>query len=115
MWRPGIKISTRDITYGPNTHSVDPMVAWLAAAELKSQGYLGVSNAYCHVGRIDREDWLDVLALQRHCSRADFYNLDGSGISPRHREHYIRLFTKDTHTVHPDVYKALKKHETTDY
>jgi hypothetical protein len=109
------KISTRDITYGPNTHSVDPMVAWIVAAELKAQGYQCVSNAYCCVGRIDRDDWLDVLALQRRCSRADFYNVDGSGIGPQHREHYIRVFTGDTHTVHPDIYRALKKYEATGY
>lgn len=108
-----VKITTSDITRGPNSPEVDPLVAWTIAGELHREGYIGISNAYCHIGRIDREDWLDVLAAQRRCSRADFYNVDGSGIGPQHREHYIRVFTKDTHTIHPDIYKALKKYEAT--
>lgn len=103
------KITGADITYGP----VDPddFVAEIVAFDLAKKGYRGISNAFCRVSRIDREDWLDVLARERHCSRADFYNLDGSGIGDQHRDYYIRAFSKDTLTVHPQIYQQLRKYK----
>lgn len=75
-----IKIDLDDITWGPQAE-VNETAAFVLAGELMQKGYRRVSNAYCRVARIDREDWLDFLARQRRCSRADFYNVDGSGIS----------------------------------
>ena len=99
------KISRDQITYGPR--EPDEVTAFIVAGELTARGYRRTSNAYCRVGRIDREDWLDVLAAERHCSRADFYNVDGSGIGDRHRDHYVRTFTKDRHTVAPEVIRLI--------
>lgn len=105
----GTKIRLEEITFGPRDREIDPFVAHTTAAQLKDMGYRGTSNAYCMVARVDRDDWLDVLAQQRRCSRADFYNVDGSGISDRHIDFYVRVHSKDRHTVHPDVYQQLKK------
>lgn len=107
------KITEKDITYGPT--NPDELLTEVHAYDLVKKGYRGISNAYCTVGRIDREDWLTVLARARHCSIADFYNVDGSGIGDHHREHYIRVFTKDTLTVHPKIYQAIRKHRNKAY
>lgn len=100
------KISVDDITYG--SKDPDEVEAFMIAGELTMKGYRKVSNAYCRVARIDREDWLDVLADQRRCSRADFYNVDGSGVGDQHRDHYVRVFSKDVLTVHPRVMFLMK-------
>lgn len=78
-------------------------------SELHTAGYIGISNKFCIVGRIDRSDWLEVMAKARLCTVADFYALDGSGVDERHKEHYIRVHSKDTITVDPLVYKSLKQ------
>jgi hypothetical protein len=104
------KITEEDVTYGPT--DPDELVAEVFALELAKKGYIGVSNAYCQIGRIDRIDWLDVMARARHCSRADFYNVDGSGIGEQHREHYVRCHTKDLLTVHPQIYQRMKKYRS---
>lgn len=98
-----------EITWGPKDAPSD-FVTWLLSGELMQKGYRRISNAYCTVARIDREDWLDVLAKQRHCSRADFYNVDGSGISDRHRDQYVRCFSKDKLTVHPAICRQIKSY-----
>lgn len=95
------KIETSQITYGSTRPSLEE--AMQTAQELTSLGYRKTSNAYCMVSRIDRDDWLDVLARERHCSRADFYSVDGSGVSDNHRDYYVRVHSKDTLTVHPAV------------
>jgi len=102
------KIREDDITYG--SWDPDDVEATFTAFELMKAGYRKTSNAYCMVGRIDREDWLEVLAKERHCSVADFYNVDGSGVRDSHRDHYIRTFTKDQHTVSPKVLKLMKSY-----
>jgi hypothetical protein len=101
------KITFDQITYGPKTDSLESSVAMAYAQELKEKGYRKTSNAYCIVSRIDREDWLEVLAKQMRCSVAHFYNADGSGISDHWRDHYVRCFSKDKHTVHPDILKFI--------
>ena len=102
-----VKITYDKITYGPKTEHVDPLVAMTYAHQLKKDGYRKTSNAYCLVTRIDREDWLEVLARERNCSIAHFYNADGSGISDDWRDHYVRCFSRDQHIVHPDVLKYI--------
>ena len=102
------KITRDQITYGPK--EPDDVSAFVTAGHLMSLGYRKVSNAYCHVARIDRDDWLDVLAEQRHCSRADFYNVDGSGVGDQHRDHYIRVFSEDVLTVAPEVLYKMKSY-----
>lgn len=100
------KITRDKITYG--SQEPDEVEAFMIAGELMKLGYRKTSNAYCIVARIDREDWLDALAEQRRCSRADFYNVDGSGVGDQHRDHYIRTFSKDRHTVAPEVLRLMK-------
>ena len=104
-----VKITEKDITYGPT--DPDEFDVEIFAIDLSKKGYIGISNAYCHVGRVDREDWLEVMARARNCSPSRFYKLDGSGIDPRETEHYIRCHTKDTHTIHPKIYQRLKKYQ----
>lgn len=100
------KITRDAITIGPKEPTEIEALVW--AKTLMDDGYRKVSNAYCMVARIDREDWLDVLAKQRGCSRADFYNLDGSGIGDQHKDHYVRMFSKDTQTVAPEILRLIK-------
>ena len=102
------KISESDVTHGP--WEPDEFEAWFIAADLTAKGYRKVSNAYCSVARIDRDDWLTVLARVRNCSIADFYNVDGSGIADRHRDHYVRVHSKDSLTVSPHVLRLMKSY-----
>lgn len=75
----------------------------LSPEQLIAMGYRKVSNAYCHVSRIDREDWMTVLAKQLRCAVADFYNLDGSGVSGSWCDYYRRTHSKDVLTVSPSI------------
>lgn len=100
------KITETDITYG--SWEPDDVGAFVIAGDLMQQGYRRTSNAYCIVGRIDRSDWLEVLAKHRRCSVADFYNVDGSGVRDAHRDHYIRTYSEDQHTVSPIVHRLMK-------
>ena len=106
MWNRNVKITYEDITYGPKDDP-DELTAVTFAYNLEESGYRRVSNAYCRVARIDREDWLDILAENRRCSRADFYNVDGSGIGDQHRDHYVRVYSKDVLVVHPAIIKHI--------
>ena len=103
-----VKITEADVTYGPT--DPDDLTAETFAIDLAKKGYQGISNAYCIVGRVDRDDWVDVLARARKCSPSRFYRLDGMGIDPREREYYIRCHTKDTLTIHPKIYQRMKKY-----
>lgn len=101
------KVSLDQINFGPK-EEVDKLTALTFAHELMSKGYRRTSSAHCTQTRIDREDWLDVLARALNCARADFYKLDGSGVDDRWRDHYIRCFSKDSVTVHPCVSVLMK-------
>lgn len=81
---------------------------FVVAGNLHEQGYRRVSNKYKLVARIDCDNWLDVLAKSLNCCRADFYKLDGSGISDQWRDHYVRVYSKDQITVSPEIYKLMK-------
>jgi hypothetical protein len=75
----------------------------LSAEELIALGYRKTSNAYGLVSRIDRPDWVEVLAQEMRRAPADFIVRDGSGrISPSWCDHYRRVYSKDTHTVDPE-------------
>lgn len=80
-----------------------PPTTGLSAEKLTQMGYRRVSNAYGLVARIDRSDWLDVLAnsLPGRCI-ADFLVRNGPDAgkpSPRWEDHYRRVYSKDVHTV----------------
>ena len=101
-----IKITNDDINYGPK--DPDELTAMVFAKDLMLKGYRRVSNAYCRVARIDRDDWLDVLAKTMNCSRADFMCVNGFGVKDNWRDHYIRCYSKDVLTVHPKVMRQIK-------
>ena len=96
------KVNLSDINYGPK-EEVDRFAGMVIANELMSKGYRRTSSAYCVSSRIDRDDWLDILAHQLRCARADFYKLDGTGVDDRWRDHYVRCFSKDNVILHPSV------------
>lgn len=96
--------------FDENAVSVEQLNAWLEAATLTKQGYRKVSNRYKLVARIDRDDWMDILARQLNCCRADFYKLDGTGIANNWKDHYIRVYSEDKLTVTPEVYKYMKRY-----
>jgi hypothetical protein len=100
------KITESDITHGPQ--DPDEFEATVFAHDLMKKGYRRISNAYCRISRIDREDWVDVMAKERHCSRADFYNVNGSGIGDHHRDFYIRTYSEDKLIVHPKIFRKIK-------
>ena len=90
-----------------NELAEEELEAFMAAGELTKLGYRRVSNKYKLVSRIDREDWLDVLATQLRCCRADFYMMDGSGIADNWKEHFCRVYSQDKLTVSPAVYSKM--------
>ena len=104
------KISLDQITYGPNTPEIDKLVALMHATTLMKEGYRRISNAYCHVARIDRDDWVTVLAKERFLTIADFHNVDGTGIPDHHRDYYVRVHSKDVLTVHPEISRLVKSY-----
>lgn len=86
----------------------EELTAFLKAGELTQKGYRKISNKYKLVARIDRDDWMDILARQLNCCRADFYKLDGSGVADSWKDHYIRVYSEDRLTVGPEIYKLMK-------
>ena len=93
-----------------NNLATEELEAFMAAGELNRLGYRRISNRYKLVARIDRDDWLDVLALQLRCCRADFYKLDGTGIANNWKDHYIRVYSEDKLTVSPAVYAKIARY-----
>lgn len=106
-----VKIQLSDINFGPTDPELDDIVVFTVAGELHNLGYRKISNSYCRIARIDRNDWVEVLAQSRRCSVADFYNVDGSGIGSSHRDYYIRCFSEDVLTVHPQILRKLSSFE----
>ena len=79
------------------------------AARLTAMGYCRVSRRFCHVSRIDREDWLDRLA--RHFAPWDpdgegAAHVQGSG-SPSINDYYRRVLSKDTLIVSSSVIRCM--------
>lgn len=103
------KISLDQITFGPKHQVLDELEIFTVAGQLVREGYIGVSNAYCIIKRVDRDDWLQRLAKNMHLCVADFHNINTGVLEERWREHYIRVYSKDEHTVHPQIYDAMKK------
>lgn len=78
------------------------------AAELIAKGYRRTSNKYRMVSRIDRADWLTVLAV--HCRRApaDFYEIGAENPSGNWCGFYRRVLSKDTiEGLDPEVFKEI--------
>jgi len=84
------------------------------AQQLFDRGYTGVSNKYRMIVRIDRPDWIEVLARKYRKAPADFYVRDDTGFvtesTGRWGEHYATMFSLDkVEDVHPDTYNELKR------
>lgn len=103
------KITASQITYGPTDQELNEVTVFLYAGELAREGWHGVSNAYCHLRRIDREDWVIELARQMRRAPADFYVPGENEVAWNWKEHYLRCYSKDELTVHPQIYDALKR------
>jgi len=101
-----VKIQLDQITLGPQEPT--PADIALLAPILLKHGYRRTSNAYCSIARIDRDDWIDYLATKLNCCVADFYKKDGSGIADSWRDHYVRVYSKDKHTVAPELVRKIK-------
>lgn len=72
----------------------------LTAEQLVTRGYRRISNAYGRVARIDRPDWLELLAQRMRRAPADFIVRDGSGrVSSIWCSYYRSTMSKDVHTV----------------
>jgi hypothetical protein len=71
----------------------------LSAAELIARGYRRTSNAWRMVSRIDRPDWVDVLARSLHRAPADFYVPGAARPAGNWCDYYRRCVSKDTLTV----------------
>ena len=93
-----------------NNMATEAVEVFMAAGELNRMGYRRISNRYKLVARIDKDDWLDILAKQLNCCRADFYKLDGSGISNTWKDHYIRVYSEDKLTVSQEVYSKMERY-----
>jgi hypothetical protein len=72
----------------------------LSAEELVRRGYRRTSNAYCMVSRIDRGDWLEVMAKRLRC-KAD--ELDPK----KWADFYRRVYSQDNLTVAPAVFRKI--------
>lgn len=80
----------------------------LSAEELTRLGYRRISNAYRLVARIDRPDWVEVLATAMRRAPADFIVRDGSGmISGQWCDHFRRCYSRDIHTVPQAEFKKI--------
>jgi hypothetical protein len=103
------KITTNHITYGPTDKILEDTQVFLYAGELVREGWQGVSNAYCSLKRVDRDDWVVELARQLRRAPADFYVPGDNKPAENWREHYLRCYSKDELTVHPQIYDAMKR------
>lgn len=86
------------------------------AQKLFDRGYQGFSNKYRMIARIDRPDWLQVMAGKFRKSVADFYVREADGTititdkTGRWGEHYAAALSLDKQEgIHPDVYNELKR------
>lgn len=85
-----------------------PAENFAKAAGYVARGYRRVSNKYGTVARVDRPDWLEVLAESMGRCVADFYirgkvNELGHGWA----DHYRRCYSKDTIDLPPAIAKLV--------
>jgi len=84
----------------------------MTARELFDRGYLGISNRYGLVARIDRPDWIEYMAGQSFRSAAEYYVRTPDGRVTNDTgmwgEHYCRVHSRDQQEVPQGTYRALK-------
>ena len=89
------------------------LLASKLSADVKAQiltamGYRRVSNGHRGIARIDRPDWLDVLAKDLRRSPAEFYRPGEKDPAITWCDQYRRVYSKDTiHGVPEDVFKRI--------
>lgn len=86
---------------------MNPKPSNLDAETLLSRGYRRVSNAHQMVSRIDRPDWVEVMASQMRRAPADFYVKETGEVSASWADHYRRVYSKDVLYVAPEVAKEV--------
>jgi|SRR5882724_1660479 len=100
---------------------MDAITAEATAKALAEIGYRRVSHKHHMIARIDRPDWLDVLAAHCGRARADFYimsnpnrNIPGAApyavsdkIGNNWKDFYRRVLSKDVIVVAPEVSKLI--------
>jgi hypothetical protein len=95
---------TRRVAQMARNFKGGPPTTRLSAEELVARGYRRTSNAYGRISRIDRPDWLEVLAEKMRRAPADFILRDGTGqVSPLWCDFYRRVYSQDAHTVSPST------------
>lgn len=72
-------------------------------ADITAQGYRRISNKYGTVARVDREDWVQVMAKHLRRAPADFYVLGEDKVTWNWCDYYLRTLSKDKLTLPPSV------------
>ena len=76
------------------------------ASRLITKGYRKTSNKYCLASRIDRADWIEVLANQMNRAVADYFDPQGN-LSAQWADYYRRCLSEDTIRVDQEVLKFI--------
>lgn len=77
------------------------------AAMLAAYGYRRVSNRYHHIARIDRPEWLQIMAKKMNRAVADFLKPDGT-VSGSWADYYRRVYSMDCVVVgNYDIYSRI--------
>lgn len=78
----------------------------MTAYQIMSMGYRRVSNKYKTVARIDRYDWLDVLAESMNKSPSRFYDKTGK-LDGQWCDWYRRCISKDSHNIPQEIFAQI--------
>lgn len=79
------------------------------AKELIAQGYRRISNAFCHLSRVDREDWKEYMA-KKHSPWSTEEGLRWVELlveSESATDMYRRGYSKDVIIVPQEIYKQI--------
>jgi hypothetical protein len=75
---------------------------------LARRGFRVVSRKYGILSRVDRPDWVSVIAYHMFKSPAEFYVLDKPNtVGSTWADHYRRCYSKDKFEVSPDVARLI--------
>jgi hypothetical protein len=77
------------------------------ADKLAKMGYRRTSHKHGLIARIDREDWLNVMATALHRAPADFYVPGEPNPSGSWCDYYRRCLSLDIRHVQPGVTKLI--------
>lgn len=74
---------------------------------LIKRGYRRVSNKYGRVARIDRPDWVQVLAIRLHRAPADFYVPGEPNPTGSWCDFYRRTYSEDVLEMDPTLAQKI--------